>query len=146
MKKLIALTMTLTFVLSCIFSSYAFAAQPENVEPYASNYFNIYSVKLTDKGDGKISIDYTVQSKSIMDKLGIKKIELEKESNSTWETIKTYTNSTYPSLIIQNTAKITGSLTYSGSTGSTYRAKATFYAKNSSGSDTKNFTSSSITV
>ena len=56
MKKLIALTMTLTFLLSCICSSYAFAAQPEETEPYASSYFATYAVELSDAGSCRSAV------------------------------------------------------------------------------------------
>lgn len=145
MKKLITLIMALTLVLSCVFSSFAFAAQPENIEPYASSYFTSNTVKLSDEGNGKVKVTYTVASKDVMDELGIKKIVIQKKVGSDWDDVKTYSSANYSSFISQNVAEKRGSITYNGTEGKTYQAKVTFYAKDSSGSATKTITSS-ITV
>lgn len=146
MKKLIALTMTLTFILSCICSSYAFAAQPEETEPYASSYFSTYAVELSDAGSGKVKVEYNVKGKSSVEEVGVKKIIIQEKNGSTWDDVKTYTSSNYPSFIVTGTTLAKGSVTYKGDKGNTYRAKVTFYAKDASGSATKTSTSSSLTV
>lgn len=142
MKKLV----TLIMVLSCIFSSYAFAAQPVEIETYASSYFDNYSISLSNEGDGDIKIKYFVAGKNIMDELGVKKIIIQEKTNSSWDDVKTYNSSSYSSFISKDIRSKDGSITYSGEKGNTYRAKVTFYAKDSSGSATKTSTSSSITV
>lgn len=146
MKKLIALTMTLTFVLSCIISSHVFAAQSEELAPYASSYFATYAVELSDAGSGRVKVEYNVKGKSTVEEIGVKKIIIQEKNGSTWNDVQTYTSSNYPSFIVTGTTLANGSVTYSGDEGSTYRAKVTFYAKDASGSATKTSTSSSLTV
>lgn len=146
MKKLIATTLTLLFALSCIFSVSAFAATSEQAEPFASTYISAHSTSITPEGNGDITITYTVRAKDKMTKLGASKVVIQKKTSSSWSNVKTYTSSTTPSMIASNKATFTKDLSYSGTKGTQYRTVVTFYAENSTGSDTINETSASCTA
>ena len=140
MKKLITLMMTLAFTLSCFFSISAYAAQNNTTEPYASTYFANYSAEIIPGNDGEIIIRYSVQAKTTMTELGASKVVVQEKSGSTWTNKKTFNKSTTPSMVGSNRAVFSKDLSYSGTEGKEYRAVVTFYAKDSSGSDTKTYT------
>lgn len=143
MKKLITLMMTLAFTLSCFFSISAYAAQDNQdniIKPYASTYFSNYSAEIIPNRNGEITIRYSDQAKTPMTELGASKVVVQEKSGSAWTDKKTFKKSTTPSMVGSNRAVFSKDLSYSGTAGKEYRAIVTFYAKNSSGSDTKTYT------
>lgn len=147
MKKFITLLMTLVFTMSYFFSVSAFAAEMEEITPYASDYFSSYDVAITSLGDGELRINITANGKKIMTEIGATKVVLKEYNGSSWTTVKTFTSSSYPDLMGYNKRTHAGSVSYYNATdGKKYQATATFYAKDASGSDTKTSTSISVTA
>lgn len=146
MKRLFTLMMTLALALSCVFSVSAFAADPETADNRASLYFASYRAAINSQGDGNLVVNANAQTNKVVNELRIKKIVIQEKSGSTWKTVKTFTDTTNASFIAKNDAYIDVSVKYSGTKGKTYRAQATVYAGDASGSDTKTCTSSSITA
>ena len=80
-----------------------------------------------------------------MDEIGAKQITIQKKNGNSWEDVKTFTSSTTPSLMGKNTYYYTSSVTYSAaSPTSTYRARISIYVGNSSGSDSRIITTTSV--
>ncbi len=128
----------LVLLAALIFNMTAVAA-----EARASQYFNEYYCGISTDG-GKIKFDLTVSGRSVMSKIGASSIAIYKSDGS-------YVTTLYASskgneeMMSSNTRFHYGSASYSGQAGVTYYAIITFYASNSSGSDsvpyrTENFT------
>lgn len=145
MKKLITLAMSFIFAFTCLFSISAFAAE-EEIQPYASLYFDRYSAEVVPEGDGDITIEASVKTKMGMKELGFTKIIIQEKSGSSWTDVATYTSAKNPEFMKQNVITHSVSVPYSGTKGKSYRAKVTVYAKDADGSDTKTFTSPSKTA
>ena len=141
MKKLITAAMIFIFAFTCLFSISAFAAE-EQFQPRASLYFDSYSATVIPEGGGEITIDMSVEAKKIVTELGFKKVVIQEKSGSSWTDVKTLTSTSYSSFIAKNDAVHAASVSYDGTTGKSYRAKVTVYAKDASGSDTKTVTTS----
>lgn len=111
----------------------------------ASEYFHRTYVKATDIGSGVIRILVDVGATETMQELGATQVIVyEKQSDGSYDPVKTYTRSEYPSLISYNRASHASYITHYGTPGKSYYALCAFYAKNSSGSQIK-WSSSNVT-
>ena len=90
-------------------------------------------------GNGKINIEFRVVGTGTMTKLGASTIDIYK-SNGTFVKTISYTASGNGYMMGYNTAFHSGSVPYSGVAGQKYYAVVNFYAKNSSGSDYRSYT------
>lgn len=131
MKRFLQLV-TLLLVMSLVLSIPAFA-----VEPKSSAFFVCNSTYLEKVSGTTFDIWFDVTAKGTMNELGVSTIKVQRSSDQTnWTTIFTYSKDSYSQMICENTAGHADSVRYSGTAGYYYRAKVTFYAKNSSGTGT----------
>lgn len=136
--KLISVILVIVFLVGA--PVYALAA-----EARASAWFSGYGASVVASGSGKINIEFTVVGTGTMTKLGVSTIDIYK-SNGTFVKTISYTASGNGYMMGYNTAFHSGSVPYSGVSGQKYYAVVTFYAKNSSGSDYRNYTTSITTA
>lgn len=109
--------------------------------PRASDQLDSYAVGLSDLGNGKLRVSYSVfGTHDKMDCVGAKSIVIEEEiAPGVWDTYKSYSD-------LYNYSDISrlGSFEVSVRRGSTYRAVLTAYARDSAGNDTGEVTSRSV--
>lgn len=104
----------------------------------ASEYFHRTYVKVTDIGSGVQRILVDVGATETMQELGATQVIVyEKQSDGSYDPVKTYTRNDCPSLISYNRASHVSYITHYGTPGKSYYALCAFYAKNSSGSQIK---------
>lgn len=104
----------------------------------ASDYFYRTYVESTDIGNAVIRIKIDIGATETMQELGATQVIVyEEQSDGSYEPIKTYTRSKYPSLISYNRASHVSYITHYGTPGKSYYALCAFYAKNSTGSQIK---------
>lgn len=108
-------------------------------EARASAWFTGYGASIVAAGNGKIKIEFTVVGTGTMTKLGASTIDIYKSNGAFVKTIS-YTTSGNGYMMGYNTAYHSGSVPYSGVAGQKYYAVVNFYAKNSSGSDYRSYT------
>lgn len=108
-------------------------------EARASAWFTGYGASIVAAGNGKINVEFRVVGTGTMAKLGVSTINIYK-SNGTFVKTISYTASGNGYMMGYNTAYHSGSVPYSGVAGQKYYAVVTFFAKNSSGSDTRSYT------
>lgn len=108
-------------------------------EARASAWFTGYGASIVASGNGKINVEFRVVGTGTMTKLGASTIDIYKSNGAFVKTIS-YTTSGNEYMMKSNTAFHTGSVPYSGVAGQKYYAVVTFFAKNSSGSDTRSYT------
>ena len=133
----------LLLVFSMMLTVPAMAA--EEITPRGSSYFASRLAYLHKTTGTQFRIWIEVAALGIMDELGASKIILQRSSDdSTWTDMKTYRSSTYTNLIEYDTGWHDAYVTYTGTSGYYYRAKVTFYAKNSSGTAVYGYTTESI--
>lgn len=113
---------------------HAFAA-----EARASAWLSGYSASIEASGNGIITIKFRVVGTGTMAKLGVSTIDIYK-SNGTFVKTISYTASGNGYMMGYNTAYHSGSVPYSGVAGQKYYAVVTFYARDSSGSDYRSYT------
>ena len=126
----------LLLVLSSLVSGTAFAAMPETMDPLASNYIDIRTTHLNATGNGRVQIHFSVNATGVMDKLGVKTIEMYESTNQTiWTKVKTYQGDTYAAMLDEDVHTHSGYVTFLGVAGRYYKAYVRFYAQNASGNE-----------
>ena len=113
-------------------------AQAVNVvEPKASAFFAAYGTDLykTSSTSFQIWFDVTANAWTSMQELGASEITLYRSlDKQTWSSVKLYQKSVYSQMVAQNTTSHIDYVTYNYATsGYYYRARITFYGKNSTG-------------
>lgn len=106
----------------------------QELTPYSSAYFAAYDSFISLVGGRTFEVWFRVTAKGSMLELGTSSIAIQQSSDEEdWETLFTFTPSYSPQMICTNTGYHCDCVTFSGVDGYYYRAKVTFYAKNSSG-------------
>lgn len=134
MKKLIRF---ICMILTCGLLLAVPAQAAESAETRASAFFSTYGTDLyiTSSLSFQIWFDVMANAGSSPQKLGASEIALyESADGQSWTKIKTYTMDDYPQMVEQNTTYHADYVPYDNAiTGYYYRARITFYAKNSRG-------------
>lgn len=137
-------TVVLMIVFSMLSSFTAFAAYNPPDSPDASYYIASYSVSLKNAGNGNIKVSFDITGTSVMSSLGASAIKIYK-SNGTHVASIYYFQSGRTGMMGSN--KIYHSDTELINVGAgSYYAIITFYAGNSSGSDSQNVQTSTKTI
>ena len=132
----------LSFVLAVICMSSFCAGAAFATESRASTTLTNFPVSLV-KGDktGEIKIFYDVQAKQIADSVGVSSIEIYK-SDGTYVT--TITGSTSNGLIRSSASRHRSTYTYTGTSGTSYYAEVTVFAKIGSDYDSRTVTTATV--
>ena len=130
-KILRMLTLALSFVMLFTITANAFATSTR-----ASAYFSYTEVVAIPTGNGNITVEFEINATKIMQEVGMTKIVIyERQSNGTYNAVKTFTRYNTSGMIETNESYISSSVSYKGKTGTKYYAMAVFYAKDSKGSE-----------
>lgn len=140
-QKTLVLLMVLLFSGSMIGNAYAASNSVR-----ASYYLDYYFVDVDNGTGSKVEIWFEVDATRVMDLVGLSYLIVQENDNGTWKTVATCFGSTSNGLLAADTDSHVSSISYTGTSGKEYRAIATVYAENSSGSDYRTVTTSSITA
>lgn len=148
MNKKFARIIAIVLVIAISFSTVAFADDTKKeVNPNqtkSSSYIDSYSGKISPQGNGRFNIIFTIVGTGTMTQIGASYIRIYKNGtqvDSFWNT-----SSGRSGMMGYNTYVHVDTEGYQGVSGAIYYAKITFIAKNSSGSDIKYYTTTSVTV
>lgn len=135
MKRILALL--LAVVLTGAFT-FAAAAEAE-IMPRASEYFSSYSVGITPKAGGKLSVRFSTTGVETSSTLGVTTYQLQKKVDGVFQNVGDEQSGS----VGYNTIEHTFTRTCQGVAGEIYRVKATFVCDNSKGYKTQVYYSSS---
>ena len=126
-------------IVSAILAMAALMAVPaqaaETVTPRGSSYFGAACTYLWHVSGTTFEVWFDVTGVRGMDEIGASSIAIQRSTDGqSWTTVKTFSKSSYPSMVDKNTGCHASYVTYTGSTGYYYRARVTIYAKDSNGS------------
>ena len=140
MKKLTTIILLAAMLLNLFaFTAYA---EVEN-STRASNYFDYYGINLSDQGDGRIKIVFSCGGTGVCDSLGVATYEVEKQNdNGGWEDVTGMLSGKTTS----GASSYTFSKYFNGVEGETYRVQCAFICTINNGTETKPYTSGSITT
>ena len=127
-------TRCISLLLVCVMmlSTTAFAA--ETADPRASNFFAASSVYFWRTSGNNYQIWFDVTAVGTMAELGTSKIQVQRSTDEVnWTTVRTYYKEDYSQMVDTNTTHHVDCVSYTATSGYSYRAIVTLYAKNSSG-------------
>lgn len=136
--KLISVILVIVFLTGA--PVYAFAA-----EARASAWFSGYGASIATFSSGKMNVEFTVVGTGTMTKLGASVIDIYRADGTFMKTIS-YTTEGNEYMMGYNTAYHSGSVTFYGISNQKYYAVVTFFARNSSGADTRTYVTSIVTA
>ena len=116
---------------------------------YSSLYIDSYRAWCTPQSKGKIAVTVDVQANYIVDELGANRIQIyeSKDGGETWKSVKVYLKSIFPELVTTDDYIYYDTpVTYSGTPGYKYYAYITVYAGDSTGGDTRNYSTPIVTA
>ncbi len=151
-KRLVSVMTVLTLLMSMNVS--ALAAETTEVtalEPSmfsvrrASEYLDEYSVGIEARGNGKIAVIMNVDGTGVMDKIGVREVEIDYKENGTWKYYDSLYAAEHPEFYDYDSRDFMGTTYFQGTPGVLYRATLTVYAGNSTGHDTGYITSYAVT-
>ena len=115
----------------------------------SSWYISSYRAWLTPEVGGIINVTIDVQAYDYMTEVGASRVEIfeSKDGGSTWTSKRIYLKSIYPELVTNNDILYFETpISYPGTPGYKYYAEITVYAGDSTGSDTKEYTTGVVTA
>ena len=116
-------------------------------EARASYYFSRFEDSVTALGNGKIAVEFDVVSTHTMTTLGASTVYIyEKQSDGSYEKVKTYTSATVSNMLQSNTTHAYCCITYQGKAGTKYYAVVNYYAKDASGYENYKCTTNTVTA
>lgn len=132
-RRLIPTLLAMVMLLGLTNTAYATENEPT---PYASSYLENYYVTLSAKGDGKMLISMGVEGVGYQDKIGVSYIDIEEKENGKWSYYDTLYSADHDDFFAYNALDYTGTATFYGTPGLTYRVTIHVYARKGTGSDT----------
>ena len=127
------LSLILVFVMC--FSTVAFAAEVPDTR--ASNFFWSSSVYFWHTSGSSYQIWFDVTAVGSMYELGASKIVVERSTDEVnWESVRTYYKEDYSQMTKLSTGSYANYVPFTATSGYSYRAIVTLYARNSSGTGT----------
>ena len=129
------LSIVFVFITILNLSATALAAEKGAV-PYASDYLDGCTVRLSSSAVGRMAVDVTVDAVGIADAVGILEIYVERKIDNKWKFYKSLDSVDHPEFFDYNSRDYLATLYFDAESGYTYRVTITAYAEKGSGSDT----------
>lgn len=144
MKQIIKLIFSLLFSLLLLI---AIIPASNAVDARSSDYFAMTEVWATATGSGKFIVEFDINATHTMTEVGATKIIIkERQSDGSYEGVKTFTRYNTSGLIQRNSSCAYAKVSYTGTPGTKYYASVTLYAKDGSGSETMGVVTNTITA
>ena len=136
MKRFLSLMLIFTLLCPCLFA-YALA------ETRASNYFSSYGTSMSAPGSGRIGITFRAVGTDICNQIGVATYQVQRrEDNGNWTDVSGLLSGQTGS----NVASYTFGRYFQGVAGETYRVKVTFLCTINNSTETKSYTSGTVTA
>ena len=136
MKKVLSLLLALTLLSACIFSC-ALA------ETRASDYFTCYGTTMSAVGGGGINISFKALGTGICNQIGVANYQVQKlNDDGDW----VFVSGLLSGQTGTNVASYCFGRYFQGIVGETYRIQVTFLCTINNGTETKSYTSGTITA
>lgn len=127
MKKRIVTCLLVVLMMAC-------SAVPAFAR--ASDYLDDYYVDLYAAGNGKMVVQVVVNGVGILDKIGVRRIDIEQKVNGDWIYYDTLDAVEHPEFYVYNARTYLNEISFYGTPGISYRVTVMVYAQRDSGSDT----------
>ena len=149
LRKLVTLVVSLV-MLAGVAAVPASAQEDAGIEPYRSSYYlDSYRAWLVAEDDGVIDVVVDVQAMDYMDDIGALMIIMYESADEgdTWTAVRGYAASLNPGMLQHDKLLYYDrAVSYQGIVGRDYLAVVTVYAGDSTGSDSRDYTTTSVTA
>lgn len=144
MKRTFARILLTVILAVCLIPSAAAGV----IAPLASDYFDgAVEVTVTATGGGRLDVRAKAKSTGVMSRLGVSEITIQKKGLIFWSDEAVKTGTVANGMLVTGAKYYEQTIPFSGLTaGEKYRAVVTFYAEDSSGSDSISKTSDAVTA
>lgn len=142
-KKMTALFLALMMLIT------ALAVPAGAVDSRSSLYLSAYRAWLTPKTGAKINVTIDVQAVDYMDEVGALDVTIYEsdDGGDSWENVRTYYQELYDGLYVEDDVLYYDTpISYQGTAGYQYFAVVTVYASDSTGSDSREYTTPTVTA
>lgn len=138
MKRFVAL------ILVCMMALFIGAvANAESDNTRASNYFSSYGVSLANAGSSKISMTFSCSATAgTASQIGVSTYAVQRYDDGSWTAVTGWLNGSYA----YNASSHSFAKSFQGVSGEKYRVKCTFLCTKDNTTETKSYTSRTITV
>lgn len=144
MKKTFKSLISIILVCATI-CSYTLAFDSTYGIPRASDFLSSYDAWINTTSNGILLINFDLDATTTMTRLGTSEIVVQKKlSNGNWLGIQSYYGINTPSMVGYDRGEYGNTITFNGAPGTEYRAKVTFFAENSKGSDFRTVYTTSV--
>lgn len=137
MKRIV--TLILVVMMMLCFGSIAFA---DNDNSRASNYFSSYGITVTPTGSGKVNITFSCSAVGTASQLGVSTYAVQRYDNGSWTAVTGWLNGSYS----YGSSSHSFAKTFNGVKGEKYRVKCTFLCIKNGTTETKSYTSGTVTA
>ncbi len=139
MKNTLSILLILAILCSC-FCSFACAEEPET---RASNYFSSYGTTIGTPGGGRLAINFKAVGTDICNQIGVATYTVQRrDDDGSWDDVSGLLSGQTGS----NVASYTFGRYFQGVAGETYRVKVTFLCTINNSTETKSYTSGTVTA
>ena len=119
------------------------------VDARSSLYLSCYRAWLTPVSGAKLNVNVDVQAVDYMDDVGSTKIVIYEsdDGGSSWENVRTYYSALEDNMLVQDSViYYDTAVVHQGTSGYKYYAVVTVYAGDSTGSDTRDYVTPTVTA
>ena len=102
----------------------------------ASDYLDDYYVDLYATGDGGMSVAVVVNGVGVLDKIGVRRNDIEQKVDGKWVYYDTLDAVEHPEFYVYDARTYLNEIPFDGTPGISYRVTVMVYAQRGSGSDT----------
>lgn len=145
MKKILSRVIVFSFAVLMLISTVSAASSGVR----SSYYLDSYRAWLTPVSGAKINVNVDVQAVDYMDDVGATKIEIYESDDGgvTWENTRIYLSALEDNMLNQDTViYYDTAVTHQGTEGYKYYAVVTVYAGDSTGYDTREYQTTTVTA
>lgn len=116
------------------------ATADDQIQPYGSSYLSAYRCYPCTMGGGRVDFYFDVYGTRTMDEIGALSIQVfESVNNEDWYWVKTYSSSTYTTMLGSDTIYYHSSVSYYGISGRYYKAYVCIWAGKDGSGDSRSF-------
>lgn len=135
-------------VLMCISVAITVSANydEENSVIRASDYLNYYSAFAVSMSEGEVIFEFEVDGVRRMDLVGVSRFVIQEKIDGKWTSLPTIWGSTSNGLMAEDKTVYVGEYIHETDSGTECRAIVTVYAEKDGGSDSRTFTTNSVTA